>query len=357
MANLTLWSRRLAKTVVAAAIGPVLPRRAPLVIGYHRVVPDFEAARRTMMPSMLVSRGMLERQLDCLGRFYRFVSVDDLGAAGTDRPRRGKPAAAVTFDDGYRDVYEHAFPLLRRKGIPAAVFVVTDFAGTDRPLLNDRVYRLAAHLLPRWRHPAKEAAQRLTTLGVSGEQVHAIASATVTPIAFTRALVTGLTYDALTRVADRLEADAQGDLPLPDGALPASWDMLREMRRAGMTIGSHTARHIRMTNEARVLQEGETAASRARIERELGEPVDQFAYPDGDFNSASVRVVDTAGYRWAYTTCRHRDPYHSSLTVPRLMLWEHSSIDMSGRLSAHILRCQSRGVLAGSRACSYVAHA
>ena len=356
MANLTSWSRRLAKTVVAAAVGPLLPRRAPLVIGYHRVVADFDAACRSMMPSMLVSRAMLERQLDCLGRSYRFVSVDDLEAEITQR-RRGKPAAAVTFDDGYRDVYAHALPLLRRKGIPAAVFVVTGFAGSDRPLLNDRIYRLAAHLLPRWRHAAAEAAQRLTAVGVQGEQVHAIAAATISPIAFTRAVVTGLSYDALTRLADRLEADAHADLSLPDGALPATWDMLREMRRAGMSIGSHTARHIRMTNEDASTQAEEVQASRASLERELGEPVAQFAYPDGDFNSAAVRVVAEAGYRWAYTICRHRDPYHSRLTIPRLMLWEHSSVDMSGRLSAPILRCQSRGILTGSRSCSYVAHA
>ena len=49
----------------------------PLVIGYHRVVEDFAYSAETSIPSMLVSRGMLERHLDWIGRRFRFVqSVD-----------------------------------------------------------------------------------------------------------------------------------------------------------------------------------------------------------------------------------------------------------------------------------------
>jgi peptidoglycan/xylan/chitin deacetylase (PgdA/CDA1 family) len=354
MANLTLWSRRLAKTFVASTVGPLLQGRTSLVIGYHCVVDSFDVSRRAMMPSMLVSRAMLERQLECLGRHYRFVSVDEIeGEAGR---RARKPLAAVTFDDGYQGVYEHAFPLLRRLGIPATVFAVTDFVGTGQPLLHDRLYWLSSHLLPRWRDAASEVARRLTRAGVQGEDVHDIAAATADPMAFTRALITRLTYDELVRMVDRLQADMTTPARLPASAMPVTWDMLREMRRAGMTIGSHTRRHIRMTNEDRAVQKCEISGSRERLERELGEPAVHFAYPDGDFNGASVRLLAAAGYRSAYTACHHRDPYHSRLTVPRLILWEHSSIDILGRLSPSILRCQSGGVMTG-RACSQFAHA
>jgi hypothetical protein len=69
-----------------------------------------------------------------------------------------------------------------------------------------------------------------------------------------------------------------------------------------------------------------------------------------------VRLLASAGYRYAYTACRHRDPYHSRLTIPRLFLWEQSSIDVLGRLSPTILRCQSGGVMTG-RSCTQFAHA
>ncbi|HYS26971.1 MAG TPA: polysaccharide deacetylase family protein, partial [Vicinamibacterales bacterium] len=129
--------RNRVKSAVASAIAKAHDRGLagargqyqPLVIGYHRVVEDFEAEATVEMPSMLTSVGMFERHLDCLGRSFRFVSLDEIG----DRLLNGlpfhEPVAAITFDDGYQDVYDLALPVLERKGIPAAMFVVTDLVG------------------------------------------------------------------------------------------------------------------------------------------------------------------------------------------------------------------------------------
>src|SRR5580658_8589077 len=84
------------------------PLAGPLVIGYHRVVEDFAASAENSIPSMLVSRQMLERHLDWLGRQFRFVSLDELGARLDRNDGSDDPIAAVTFDDGYRDFYDQA---------------------------------------------------------------------------------------------------------------------------------------------------------------------------------------------------------------------------------------------------------
>src|SRR5207249_3849824 len=108
------------------------------------VVESFADAARTEMPSMLIGRDMFERHLDVIGQHFRFVSLDEIGV----RIESGSPfterVAAITFDDGYRDVYEQAYPLLARKGIPAAVFVVTDLVGQTSWQHHDRLYRLVA---------------------------------------------------------------------------------------------------------------------------------------------------------------------------------------------------------------------
>ena len=62
----------------------------------------------------------------------------------------------MTFDDGYRDVYEQAFPVLRRKGIPAAVFVVTDLVGRPFWQVHDRLYHLVAKAFATWDDPRRE---------------------------------------------------------------------------------------------------------------------------------------------------------------------------------------------------------
>src|SRR5439155_656683 len=106
-----------------------------------------------------------------------------------------------------------------------------------------------------------------------------------------------------------------------------------EMHRAGLAIGSHTKRHVLLTNEAPGVTVDEIAGSRRDLERGLGAPVRYFAYPDGRFNSAVVSAVADAGYQLAVTACGHRESGYPLLTVPRRLLWEHATVDAALRFS------------------------
>ena len=91
------WRGRI-KTTLASAIAGChehrlrsrLGRRpvSPLILGYHRVVDDFETAARTEMPSMLVSRAMFERHIDWIGRNFRFIGLDEIGENARTASRR-----------------------------------------------------------------------------------------------------------------------------------------------------------------------------------------------------------------------------------------------------------------------------
>jgi peptidoglycan/xylan/chitin deacetylase (PgdA/CDA1 family) len=287
----------------------------PLVIGYHRVVEDFAYSAKTSIPSMLVSRRMLERHLDWIGRRFRFISLDELGARLEARDGRSDPVAAITFDDGYRDFYDHALPVLKRKGIPAAVFVVTDLVGTRRVQVHDKLYLLLASRFRR-------------------------NSDAPTPFQATRALLETLPQAEIEKVIQTLESEVpiSEDTFLPFYSL--TWEMLNEIGRAGMTIGSHTRTHVLLTNESRQRVRAEVAGSREEIEGRLGTGVQHFAYPSGLFNTAAVDAVAAAGYRFGYTTCTHRDTGLPLLTVPRTLLWENSCRDSHGLFSGSILSCQ-----------------
>jgi hypothetical protein len=125
----------------------------PLVIGYHRIVEDFDAESKSEMPSMLTSIEMFKQHLDCLGRSFRFVSLDDIGERLLNGQPFEEPVAAITFDDGYRDVYELALPILERKGIPGAMFVVTDLVGRPTWQIHDKLYHLVAKAFRCWDDP------------------------------------------------------------------------------------------------------------------------------------------------------------------------------------------------------------
>jgi len=240
-----------------------------------------------------------------------------LGARLEAPDGREDPAVAITFDDGYRDFYDLALPVLKRKGVPAAVFVVTDLVGTTRLQIHDKLHLLLA---------------LRSTLD----------NGTPTPFQATRALLESLPQVELLKVIQALEPE----VPIPEDTLQPfyslTWEMLNEISRAGITVGSHTRTHVQMTHESAQRVIAEVAESRKAIEGRLGTSVQHFAYPGGLFDTGAVDAVAGAGYRFAYTTCTHRDARFPLLTVPRTLLWENSCLDSHGVFSGAILNCQIR---------------
>jgi peptidoglycan/xylan/chitin deacetylase (PgdA/CDA1 family) len=328
-----------------------LRRDVPWIVGYHRVVEDFGHSAGRTTPSMLIGRPMLERHLDWIGRRFRPASLDEVGARLGNGAGMGKPLAAVTFDDGYRDVYHHAFPLLKRKGIPAALFVVSGLVGSTRPPLHDRLLLLLREALRAWGAPRRELLGLLRRL-----RIEPPAGARAWPEApgaagVMRRLLEDLPAAALERMALALEESVTIDAEVWEEHLPLTWEMVEEMREAGVTIGSHTRSHALLTGEERPAVAEEAGGSRRDLEARLGIPVRHFAYPNGWFDRATVRAVADAGYRYAYTSCRHRDPDFPLLTIPRTLLWERSATGASGGFSPTLMGWQGPGPLRAAGGC------
>jgi peptidoglycan/xylan/chitin deacetylase (PgdA/CDA1 family) len=317
-------------------------KRFPAVIGYHRVVEEFSRSAKSSIPAMLISRRMLERHLDWLGRRYEFVSLGELGSALASGRKFERPVAAITFDDGYRDVYENGFPILKRKGIPAAVFVVAEWIGSTQSLVHDRLYRALSAYFRKTISPDLELPELRRCLGIS---ICRLLAGTQSPFAATRALLLALCQQDLLHLLKALEERISGPNDTDPELQPLSWEMLSEMQRAGITVGSHTSTHPVLTNEPRQAIRAEVSASRQVLELRLGAPILHFAYPDGCFDAATVQAVEAAGYRYAYTTCRHQDPNDPRLTIPRKVLWENSCLNSHGDFSPAVMSCQISGLL------------
>jgi peptidoglycan/xylan/chitin deacetylase (PgdA/CDA1 family) len=347
----------LASTIARTCRLPVLDglartRCKPLILCYHRVVEDFAAAARTDMPSMLISASMFERHLEWFGRRFRFVSLDEIGEHALSGVAFDDPVVAITFDDGYRDIYEQAYPLLARKGIPAAVFVVTDLVGRELWQVHDRLYHLLARAFARWTAPRRELFALLADLDIPAGDVFPTRAATRSPLLTVAALLPSLSQSDVDRVMTNLEG-AVGHVACE---IPhcMTWPMIAEMRRAGFTIGSHTKTHAWLPMETQEAAVEEIAGSKCALERHLGEPVVHFAYPDGQFTPRIVDTVAAAGYQFGYTACPHGDPRHPAVTMERLLLSEGSSIDATRRFSPPILSCQVQDLWPPARRCERI---
>ncbi len=336
--------RLLAKTGLASllrygglrALSRSLGGPEALVVGYHMVVDEVRAYEGRAIPANLISVRMLERQLDWIGRRYRFASPDELEARIEREDLSARPAAVITFDDGYVGVYDHAFPLLQRKGIPAGVFVVTETVGRPQLHLYDKLYLLLKQTLPVLGYSADRVKMLLEKQNIVmplRDLLHAVTDAET----LMRRLFTTLPQKQLRRAIQALETVSAIDEREQPHLHSMTWDMIAALDRAGMTIGSHTGTHALLTLETGRMVAHQTAGSALTLQRMLGKPARHFAYPDGRFNPDVIDAVAAAGYRLAYTTCGHRDPRYPRLTIPRTLLWENACLDAWGRFSPSLM--------------------
>jgi peptidoglycan/xylan/chitin deacetylase (PgdA/CDA1 family) len=166
-----------------------------------------------------------------------------------------------------------------------------------------------------------------------------------------RALLDGFSQEEIYRIMKSLDGEIGNEEELPASLGLLDWDMLSEMQRSGITIGSHTVSHAFLTNETFQKIQDETLRSRAELEKRLGKKIKHFAYPSGRFNPQVVAAVAAADYDFGYTTCDHLDPTYPFLTIPRKMLWENATLDSLGRFSSALLSCQIHRALDWANPC------
>ena len=256
----------------------------------------------------------------------------------------------VTFDDGYRDNYANAFPILEGLGVPATVFLTTGALDTQEPLWWDKVViALRAMDGP----PAPMTALHARIPATTWERIRAAAGradASAEPaMADLLAELKRLDPGRRDAIVDALWAMA----PAKVDDLMMTWDMARAMRGSLIEFGAHTVTHPIMsqldTDRARV----ELRDAKARIEAELGEEIVTFAYPNGkaaDFTEQTVGLLTECGYQMALTTekgvnDRDTDPFR----VRRYSISNAPAYVLAVRLCAIALLDDLRGLLGKRR--------
>jgi peptidoglycan/xylan/chitin deacetylase (PgdA/CDA1 family) len=258
-----------------------------LILTYHRFS---QAEDGAALPARV-----FDEQLKFLTRHYRVVPLAQLA----DCLLRGEPfphrAAAITIDDGYRDAYEIAFPLLRRHGAPATLFVVTDFLDGKAWLWTDKM-RFLLERSPVGRLRATVDGRELDI--ELGDSVARRATATRLN-SLLKGMPQEMREEGITRIASALRVRLP-DRP-PAEFAPVTWREARELDAAGVQIGSHTVTHPILTKSSDAQLRQELAASYARLADALRRKVDLFCYPNGDYDDRVRHEVARAGYRCAVT--------------------------------------------------------
>jgi len=275
-------SRGLTRAAGWARRGPVFP-----ILTYHRVN-DHRDPFFSAMPTTV-----FERQVQHLAHHYTVLPVEEL----VDRMRAGavpRNAAAITFDDGYRDTLTHAAPILAGYGLPATVFLATGFIGTTEVPWYDRL-ATALKLSP-----------RPSVIAPSGEDlVLETIEDRVRALARTQTHLKTLPEEQFRRAFARLLEGLGSSERLSAKNAMLSWDDVHALRGLGFRIGAHTVTHPILSRITAERVRAEVLGSREMIQGACGAAPRAFAYPNGrpaDYTSAVVEVVREAGFSCAVTT-------------------------------------------------------
>ncbi|MCX6550825.1 MAG: polysaccharide deacetylase family protein [Acidobacteria bacterium] len=211
------------------------------------------------------------------------------------RRRKGR-FVLITFDDGYLDNYQTAFPILKRHRVPATFFVATGFVDNPRLSWWDEVAWMA-----RTSPKSGIEAGRWLSGPVLFDDPDRESAVGVLLQAY-KAMPSDSTDEFLGYLAD-----ATGSGRFDEGVNGhwwMTWDMLREMRAAGMVIGGHTVNHPVLAQLPVERQCAEIEGCGRRLAEELGEPMRHFSYPVGErysFTSATRACLQKAGVRYAFS--------------------------------------------------------
>ena len=270
------------------------------VLTYHRIIPELVARQECEEPGMYVTPHTFARHLMWVRERLEVVALSDWvlrAAHGRPLPSR---ACAITFDDGWQDNYEYAFPLLSEAGMPATVFAVSGYVGTQRAFWPNRIARIVsgapevvsgAGELEWMRDVAQTAGLNLSHIPADREAFsRLIAACKVHPDAWL--------HQALD-VADSLAPRLQPRRAMLD------WEELGHMLQSGVfDIGSHTRTHQRLVEGLdQMVLEDEVVGSRRELERHLGVSPSLFCYPNGDSTPTAESLVAKT-YLAAVTTRR-----------------------------------------------------
>jgi peptidoglycan/xylan/chitin deacetylase (PgdA/CDA1 family) len=223
-------------------------------------------------------------------------------------------AAAITFDDGYADNFEHAVPLLQKHGVHATFFIATGFLDGGR-MWNDTIIESI----------------RQTTLAQLDADFLGLGRLPLQTIDERRAAISQL-IPAIKHLSPEARASTVASVAascqsvLPDN-LMLSTDQLRALRRTGMGVGAHTVSHPILTKTDAGTARREISDSRERLQAILGERIGLFAYPNGklgaDYDASHVEMVRSLGFDAAVTTNPGvADAGSDRYALPRFTPWD-----------------------------------
>jgi len=232
-----------------------------IILFYHR----FQKGGKPTLPDRLNIKSF-DRHLSYIKKRYEVITLDECVQTLKNRTDFSKPSVVITIDDGFKDNYLYAFPILKKYGLRATFFLTTGYIGSDT--------------LFAW-----------MGLDKGGKE-------------------------DLVRNRERWA--------------PLSWEEIKEMKEYGMEFGTHTHTHKNSLSRLDIQETKEEIETSTKLFKEkIGCDPELFSYPHGtfkDYNASHIDLLKAYNYRAALTTNIGRNnQFQNPYELKRIIIYEEDS--------------------------------
>jgi peptidoglycan/xylan/chitin deacetylase (PgdA/CDA1 family) len=270
-----------------------------VVLMYHRVVDDSEIALSSSHSGIIVSMRTFEKHIHYIRNHFNVLALSEFVTHMEHNLPFPDRACLITFDDGWRDNFTNAFPILNRHKVPAVIFLAADYVGSQKTFWQENFSRLLIKLRHQYVNGTAAGAdipgverQRLERLLSSPESEmreiinDLVATQKQQPMQETIQLI-----EQLTKLLNPEPEKQEGK----DRLLP--WDEVEQMAALGIAFESHGKSHSILTTLHPKEAQAEIRDSKEQIEMILNKSVCAFSYPNGNYDDQIVALVRDSGYK------------------------------------------------------------
>jgi peptidoglycan/xylan/chitin deacetylase (PgdA/CDA1 family) len=280
-------------------------RHKLLILCHHRIAPGDK------FTYLGISQDIFEEQIVFLKKYFKIVSFDE-GVKSLKANSIKESLVVLNFDDGYRDNYTYAFPVLKKYNITATIFVTVDYIGTKKQFWWDSVAD--------------------TILGsplVSGEAIEKVG------------MIDNINY-SLQRMNLKDRKEEIERINKKFGFMGNNgkeremldWEEIKEMERYGIDFGSHTLTHPNLTLLGQNGLVAEVLESKENLEYALKKKICSFAYPYGLYNKNVKRTIKKSNYLYARSMLNgFNDACEDMFALKCISGFSYTLNDLAARLS------------------------
>jgi peptidoglycan/xylan/chitin deacetylase (PgdA/CDA1 family) len=268
-----------------------------IVITYHRITED-----DTLFDPLIVSPKIFERQIDFLKKEYQIISGNEFKTIINSGKKISGNKCLITFDDGWRDNYDNAFPILRKYAVPAIVFISTDFVDTNMKFWTEIVREILSSF--RFDHfksiensdlGLPEYIQEL--FGQTIKSKNALNSREIQRVIIE---MKSLNQEKIKEIVERLKYFRKYE-DKAERRVMLSWNEIEKMSQENIMFGSHTKSHTILTKVNDIEAISELVDSKKIIEEKIKKKVYFLSYPNGDFNDNVIKNTRKSSYLGAFS--------------------------------------------------------